>query len=399
MKTGRTVWTRVLMGALAALTLHVAPAFAAAPAIAWEKTYAGLDRAAGACVQPTSDGGYIAAGQTYEPGAFQPQAYLVKTDANGDQQWTQTYGYQVCMVANFVQQTADGGYIVTGYAAVGTGAFQSGLSLVKTDASGNVAWSRQFVELDADAEGYCVRQTSDGSYIAVGYSGYFATTHRDPRVDVYLVRTDAGGNVIWKNLYGGTDVDGGASVVQTSDGGFVVGGYKTNTMSGQPDPYLFKTDSNGTLLWEKTYPGSMRESLNSIDRTTDGGFILTGGYRTFLVKTDASGNSQWEQTLSSSYQGFSVQQTQDGGYIVGGGAIMFMPFPMGTSIYIVKASADGSMEWEMEYAPTSSNGILSIRQTSDQGFIACGFALTELLLLKLGQGIPTLDARAWRLYE
>ncbi|MCG2676856.1 hypothetical protein L6304_06800, partial [bacterium] len=121
-------------------------------------------------------------------------------------------------------------------------------------------------------EGSSVQQTSDGGYIIAGCTGSFAGRW----LDVYLVRTDANGNALWTKTYGGKDIDGGSSVQQTSDGGYIIAGYTESFGAGGQDVYLIRTDANGNALWTKTYGGKDNDGGSSVQQTSDGGYIIAG---------------------------------------------------------------------------------------------------------------------------
>ncbi|MFZ8833617.1 MAG: T9SS type A sorting domain-containing protein [Candidatus Caldipriscus sp.] len=148
-------------------------------------------------------------------------------------------------------------------------------------------------------EDYSVQQTSDGGYIVAGRTWSFGVDSGD----IFLIKTDANGNVIWAKTYGGTDDDWVFSVQQTSDGGYIVAGYTTSFGAGDWDIFLIKTDANGNVQWAKTYGGTNEENIvfhssSSAQQTSDGGYIVTsltrsfgaGGRDIFLIKTDANGN-------------------------------------------------------------------------------------------------------------
>jgi hypothetical protein len=154
----------------------------------WTRTYGGSDWDWGYSVQQTSDGGYIIAGWTYPFGAGSWDVYLIKTDASGDTIWTRTYGGSDWEYGYSVQQTSDGGYIIAGLTC-SFGAGWTDVYLIKTDASGDTIWTRTYGCSKAD-EGHSVQQTSDGGYIITGKTWSFD----DGPGDVYLIKTDADGN-------------------------------------------------------------------------------------------------------------------------------------------------------------------------------------------------------------
>jgi ribosomal protein S11 len=176
---------------------------------------------------------------------------------------------------------------------VSFGAGSYDIFLLKTDANGNIIWAKTYGGTGYD-EAYSVQQTSDGGYIVAGYTRSFGAGYDD----VFLVKTDASGNIIWAKTYGGTGYDKARSVQQTSDGGYIVAGYTRSFGAGNYDFFLIKTDANGNIQWAKTYGGTDIDWASSVQQTSDGGYIVAGRTNSFgadsvdifLVKTDANGN-------------------------------------------------------------------------------------------------------------
>jgi hypothetical protein len=191
-------------------------------------------------VQQTTDGGYIIAGGTDSFGAGIYDAYLVKTDGEGNEEWSRTFGGEDNDTADSVQQTADGGYIIAG----DTESFgvDGDFYLVKTDGEGNEEWSRAFGGEETE-EADSVQQTADGGYIIAGYTiSYGAGSW-----DAYLVKTDGEGNEEWSRAFGGESYDLASSVQQTADGGYIIAGYTESFGAGNYDVYLVKTDGEGVV--------------------------------------------------------------------------------------------------------------------------------------------------------
>jgi hypothetical protein len=261
-----------------------------AHAVAFAKTYGGTGSEGAFSVQQTSDGGYIVAGRTYSFGAGWYDIFLIKTDANGNLRWAKTYRGTDYDGASHVQQTSDGGYMLAGVTR-SFGAGESDIFLIKTDADGNIQWAKTYGGTYSE-EAYSVQQTSDGGYIVAGRTGSW------PNYDIFLIKTDANGNIQWAKTYGGTNWDEARSVQQTSDGGYIVAGYTGSFGAGFYDIFLIKTDANGNIQWAKTYGGTSWDEAYSIRQTSDGGYIVAGYTRSygiggediFLIKTDANGN-------------------------------------------------------------------------------------------------------------
>ncbi len=259
----------------------------------WTKTYGGTISDRAEAVQQTTDGGYIVAGWTGSFGAGGADVYLIKTDANGNTLWTKTYGGGFFDYGYAVEQTNDGGYIVAGK----TNSFGAGdydVYLIKTDANGNTLWTKTYGGVDRDYS-YAVQQTTDGGYIVVGETWNFGAGN----LDVYLIKTDANGNTLWTKTYGGFSTDGGYAVKQTTDGGYIVAGHTYSFGAGNNDVYLIKTDANGAMLWTKTYGGTSWDEGYAVQQTIDGGYIVAGWTANFgigsntvyLIKTDTNGIS------------------------------------------------------------------------------------------------------------
>ena len=255
----------------------------------WQRVYGG---GAGKSVQQTTDGGYFITGVTSSFGNGSSDVYLIKTDGNGDTLWTKTYGTVGYEVGYSGQQTSDGGYIITGMTSPSSYG-NSNVYLIKTDSKGDALWTKS-IGGSFDDYGSSVQQTTDGGFIITGAKEPFANTADE---DVYLIKTDSNGDTLWTKTYGGVYFDIGCSVQQTTDGGYFITGYTKSFGNGQ-NVYLIKTEGNGDILWTKTYGGENYDTGLSGQQTIDGGYIITG-YKTlydfgwqnnvYLIKTDKNG--------------------------------------------------------------------------------------------------------------
>ncbi len=276
--------------------------------------------------------------------------------------------------------------------------------LIKTDAGGDTLWTRTYGGSDADG-GYSVQQTSDGGYIIAGATYSFGAGD----YDVYLIKTDASGDTLWERTYGGTDYDIGFSVQQTSDGGYIIAGATSPFSAGTQDVYLIKTDASGDTLWTRTYGGPGDDMGVSVQQTSDGGYIIAGTTNSFgagegdvyLIKTDASGDTLWTRTYGgTAYDAaFSVQQTSDGGYIITGQTFSFGAGFFQDDVYLIKTDASGDTLWTKTYGGKSSDSGSSVQQTSDGGYIIAG--MTEhfiAAILQLIRGDVDFDVTNYDVY-
>ena len=227
----------------------------------------------GYTVQQTSDSGYIIVGETSSclSDIATSDVWLIKMDSKGSEEWDRTFSKSGVNKGYSVQQTSDGGYIITGMEGPFFGIYD--VLLIKTDSEGNEEWNRTFGGW-CDTCGRSVQQTSDGGYIIAGwvYPYLFGIGSKD----VLLIKTDSKGNEEWNRTFGGSDHDCGYSVQQTSDGGYIITGYTNSSGAGESDVLLIKTDSHGNKEWAMTIGGSNLDKGYSVEQTSDGGHIIVG---------------------------------------------------------------------------------------------------------------------------
>ncbi len=241
-------------------------------------TVGGTDRYyGGGSGTPTTDGGYVVTGGTRSFGADSSDLYLVKFNPSGELTWAKTVGGTSNDWSGSVAQTSDRGYIVTGMTwSFGAGYYD--LFLCKFNPYGDLTWAKTVGGSDYDL-GSSVSQTSDRGYIVTGLTWSFGAGNRD----LFLAKFNSSGDLTWMKTIGGAGYDYGSSVVQTSDGGYIVTGRIDSFGAGWIDLFLGKFDSSGDLTWAKTVGGVDYDDGNSVAQTSDGGYIVTGETRSFCA--------------------------------------------------------------------------------------------------------------------
>jgi len=281
----------------------------------------------GSVVKQTVDKGYIITGRTGYDYNTRGDTVLIKTNAVGDEIWRKTFIEGDDKIAPYdVIQASDGGYVILEY--IQYGYFGSGYwgnsdtYVIKTDSNGNEVWSNAYGGNEWTIS-YTIAETKDGGFVMAG----------ENREDtfypgIYLLKIDSNGNEVWsKTFYGNNKSAYGYFVRQTSDEGYVVGSQINNKELGNSyDAHILKTDSEGNKIWTNTFGGVHGETSVFTDQTIDGGYILIGDANcwwdsvnnkqyadVFLLKMDSNGNDIWSKT----FQNFRVSRaliTKDDGY-------------------------------------------------------------------------------------
>lgn len=370
-KTTRAAW----LSGFTLLLITLPILFVYGERVAWTRTYGGVGNERGYSVEQTSDNGYIIAGYTNSFGAGLKDIYLMKTNEKGRVLWTKTYGGSDDDLAYSVKQTSDNGYIIVGY----TQSFGSGsadIYLVKTNNEGNVLWTKTYGGVHDD-KGYSVQQMYDGGYIIVGYTCLCGAGV----ADVYIIRTDKEGDVVWAKTYGGMNDDRGYSIEQLSNRGYVIAGWTNSSGAGSYDAYVVRIDTLGNILWEKTYGGASFDAALSVQQTADRGFIIAGHTHSFsagdadvyLIKTDEDGECLWTRVYGgySDEGALAVRQISKRGYIIAGYTDSFGAG--GWDFYCIRTDVNGDTLWTRTDGGPGYDAALSVQQTSDRGFIIAGY--------------------------
>jgi len=341
----------------------------------WFKHYGGTLADWGNSICQTSDGGYIIAGYTESYTYGNDDFAIYKLDSSGNKVWFKHYGGAQDDVAYSIQQTSDGGYIVAGK-TVSYSYGNDDIAVYKLNSSGNKVWFKHYGGSNNDWA-YSIYQTSDGGYILAGCTASYSYGSWD----FALYKLNSNGNKVWFKHYGGTQGDVAYSIQQTTDGNYIVAGYTNSFTYGNSDFAIYKLNSSGNKVWFKHYGGTDNEYGESIQQTSDGGYIVAGytysytyGNSDFgIYKLNSSGSKVWFKHYGGAGydQTGSIVQTSDGNYALGGYTTSYTYGSGDFAIY--KLNSSGSKVWFRHYGGTDGDVGKSIQQTSDGGYILAGY--------------------------
>jgi hypothetical protein len=419
----------------AALLATAAIVKAQAPAIQWQKTLGGSGIETTGSIKQTSDHGYILCGSatsndgdvTGHHGLTAPiqdnlDYWIVKLDSNHAIQWQKSLGGIAGDQAKNVEQTADGGYIVSGESESIDGDVTGNHGsrdywIVKLNASGNIQWQKSYGGTSDDFNP-SIKQTTDGGYVIAGSSlsnDGDVTGHNTGGygADYWVIKVDTSGNIQWQKSYGGNSDDQAYDVKQTSDGGYILSGTSNSTDGdvtgnhGGYDYWVVKIKANGNIQWQKSYGGSEWDLFPAIQQTKDGGYVLAGSTTSsdgqvtgnhskysdyWVVKIKANGKLVWEKSFGGTKfegsqggniaeGGCQIEQTQNGEYIVSGTSFSKNGDVTGhngntstSDLWLVKLDTTGNLKWQKSLGGSNNEGVedygVCIQQTKDGGYVA-----------------------------
>ena len=385
-----------------------------APALVWAQTLGGIDSEHATAVVQSADGGYVVAGGTGSDDGDVVghigggDVWVVKLDHTGEILWQRCLGGNDNEGASDLQQTADGGYIVAGYTYsndvnVSGNHGADDAWVVKSDAVGEIVWQR-CLGGSAEEIAYAVEQTADEGYIVSGFAwsddGDVTGRHGDG--DAWVVKLNATGGILWQQCLGGSKSEIAHAVRQTSDGGYILAG-ETDSVDGtvvgnhgNSDFWVVKLNASGGILWQKCLGGSLSENGYSVQQTSDGGYVVTGRVESndgdvtghhghdfdptdaWVVKLNATGGIVWQRCLGGTDGdiGYDVQQTPDGGFIMAGFTASTDGDVAGnhgsSDFWVVRLNVTGGMVWQKCLGGSESENAFAVRQTSDGGYVVTG---------------------------
>lgn len=331
----------------------------------------------------TYDSGYVVVGSTSGFGHGLSDLYLTKISKQGNVGWQQTFGGAGVDKGNTVISTPDSGFVIAGF----TNSFHNNnyeVYVVRADRNGNEVWSKTYGGKDWSF-GNSIIRTTKGDLIIAG------STFANGNEDMYLLKTDFAGNKLWEHIYGGDSADAANSVVEAPDGGYLLTGYTKSFGKGNKDIYIVKTDKDGNLLWSKTYGGKNEDSGNQAIATLDSSYVIAGYSKNFfggkyltywIFKINSLGDTlnQWKVTDNTQRDQYanSICRTFDGGYTVTGG--------MGNTpdYFLMKLNSGGGWQNTRSYGGADKDIAYAVKQTYDSGYVAVGITYSY------GDGVPNI---------
>jgi len=340
----------------------------------WAKTYGGSSADGAKAVCTSNDDGYIVIGYTFSSGSDGSDMYVVSINEQGDSVWTKTYGgsgyeygYGIC--------PADDGYVLIGYSTSFSTGSSKDVYAIRIDNDGNEIWSETF-----GGDGLDIGMSvcpADGGYLLCGYTESFGAGEND----IYVIKIDENGNMVWEKQYGGSGAELGYQIKATSKGNYIIVGASGSDRANY-DCVLIKIDENGNILWENYYgaPGGEGgyDRGHSVIETSDGGFLVIGetnygdALNMLVVKTDADGEEEWVQIFGDSLHdhGSDIIETSDGNYVICG---RFDTTLNGKNdIGLIKFDYNGQEIWRKIFSMHGSEWATSLIETNDNGLLLTG---------------------------
>lgn len=337
-------------------------------------TFGGSRRDRGINLVQASDGGFAIIGYTSSFGAQREDIYLVRIDGRGELLWSKTYGGASNDNGWAILETADQGFVILGFTD-SFGAGEMDIYLLRVDQAGQLLWERTFGG-EQDEFGWDLTVDPDGGYVIAGQTDSFGSGEEDG----YLLKVDAEGNELWSQTFGGEQEDRLFSVTILQDGGFALAGTTRSFGAGQRDAYIVLTDSEGNLGQEQYFGEAQDDVAHAVRQTDDGGYFVTGYTRSFgaesydvwVMQFGQDGSLQWEEIFGGAGDDRTIygEPTSDGGYIVSGFTQSFDA--QGWDVFLLKLSAQGDVIWQRTIGGQADDTGYTVHEAIGQGFIVTG---------------------------
>jgi hypothetical protein len=370
-------YSKILKVILCMLMLSITAQTNAQPPSKFYCRYGGNGYDVGYDVKQTLDGGYIITGSTSSFGQGNTDMYLLKLDSMGQKKFETSFGGYSNEIGKSIVQLTDSSYVMVGYtSSTGVGGYD--VFLVKADKNGALLWQKTIGGNDWDFA-YSLQATTDGGFIIAGTTYSFGHGNADG----YIIKTDANGNTTWTKTYGGLKDDEFKSVIQTADGNYALTGYSKSYNDSLGDVWVFKIDLNGDSLLRKFYGGNKEDFGNEIIEHPNGNFYIAGATESFgLGMLDA-----YSLKLDNS---FNETLHQFDGHPSSNEVFHSVVVPLGNPSLTAYAETDNLSIWGIHpkllvlnaglgyviatgYGDTKDDEIFKIIRTKDYGFACIGY--------------------------
>lgn len=368
--------------------------------VLWARTYGGAYADGGRALCETDDGGFLVAGYTFSQETGDADIMILRTDPEGAMLWSKIYGGRGTEYANGCLADNDG-FLITGY-TTSYGSGSKDMYLIKVDSAGDELWSHTYGGSSWDV-GTSLCKVPDGGYLICGYTHSYGAGDED----VYIVRTDHDGGIMWTKTYGGINFELGNSIAPAGNGKYLIGA-TTGTYEVGSDhnsnAYLIIIDEEGNPLQTGVYGiaggfGHGFDWCSSATPLTGGGCLLCGYtshddlMNAWLVKVDALGIQQWSRSIGGNFYdyGYAVRETYDGSYLIAG--MTKSPRYDGTiynnNVYVVKVDPAGNIVWQKNIGGPDSEAATAVNVAREGDYVITGYSRSsgsgsnDLLLMRL----------------
>ncbi len=295
--------------------------------------------------------------------------------------WNKTFGGSSYDDGYSIIEVSTGGFAIAGStASVGVG--YENFLLLRTDKDGNYLWNQTYGVPTQFAEAYSIIECSDGGFIMAGRITDFPS-YPD---DIWVIRTDADGYVTWDRTFGGTSIDVAYQIIEVSAGGFAVVGTTYSFGAGGSDMLLIRIDEAGNHLWNETYGDTGYDTCVSLVECSSGGFALAGctenygavNYDLLLVRTDAGGHQQWQRIYSRVDEEDMYTESSLVECSDGGFVLTGYTYNLGNGgdMWVVRTDQNGNHLWNQTYGGIDWECAYSIIECSEGGFAFIGETLS-----------------------
>ena len=381
----------------------------AVPTIDWKKCFGGLGNQAFYDIRQTPDGGYIATG-SFEPQHFDSipflstQVWVVKFDEASNIEWENTYGGSGYESGIAIEFTSDGGYLIAGSTTTVGGAtgFHGSYDywIMKLNGEGDLQWEKALGGSSAEVP-VDIISTSDGNFLIAGktssidgdVNGFHIPYYYGD--DYWVIKINPAGDILWSKCYGGYVYDIPGSVIETTDGNYVIAGY-TNSVDGDVtvqhgsyDAWIIKIQPDGDLIWQKSFGSGPEDYAYSIIEDENNDLVFAGhsrsnytgyhgGFDYWMVKLNKNGKLKWSNVFGGSKQdyGTEIAVLQDGSYVIGGWSHSLDGDVVGShkhvDYWIAGVNVEGNLLWTDALGGKNGDYMYCIAPTSDNGFIISG---------------------------